>query len=131
MPPCLVSAIFFAFKRFTNPLESVWYTRERIGGWTLLGGRGLAILPSQNHGCSHAAYIVFESPRDITLDFVYIYIYVCVCVRVCVCIYSCHGRCRAPGCFVVFLVFFAFFCFCLMMGWGGWGGMLTLMFMLR
>ena len=80
MPPCLVSAIFFAFKRFTNPLESVWYTRERIGGWTLLGGRGLAILPSQNHGCSHAAYIVFESPRDITLDFVYIY----VCVRVCV-----------------------------------------------
>ena len=64
-------------------------------------------------------------------------------------IYSCHGRCRAPGCFV-FLCFLCFFCFCVMMGWGGvgcyrscscyaddvalimgWGGMLTFMFMLR
>mmetsp|Transcript_53 Transcript_53/g.143 ORF Transcript_53/g.143 Transcript_53/m.143 type:complete len:345 (-) Transcript_53:278-1312(-) len=27
-----VSVIFFALSRFTNPRESVWYTRDRIGG---------------------------------------------------------------------------------------------------
>ena len=43
---------------------------------------------------------------------------------------SCHGRCRAPGCFVVFFVFFLFFwLFFLMMAWVGVGsgGMLTFM----
>ena len=35
---------------------------------------------------------------------------------------SCHGRCRAPGCFVVFLVFFSvFWLICLMMAWVGVG----------
>ena len=39
---------------------------------------------------------------------------------------SCHGRCRAPGCFVVFFVFFRFLVnlFDDGVGWGGlgWGG---------
>ena len=52
---------------------------------------------------------------------------------------SCHGRCRAPACFVVFLCLFVFwggaffFCvfLCLFDDGVGWGGMLTFMFMLR
>ena len=52
-------------------------------------------------------------------------------MHLCVHVSSCHGRCRAPGCFVVFLVFFfsVFLVIFLMMAWVGvgWGGMLTFM----
>ena len=47
---------------------------------------------------------------------------------------SCHGRWRAPGCFVAFLMLFCVFLFLFDDGpWGGvgWDGMLTFMFMLR
>ena len=52
-------------------------------------------------------------------------------MHLCVHVSSCHGRCRAPGCFVVFFVFFFLFFWLifLMMAWVGvgWGGMLTFM----
>ena len=69
-------------------------------------------------------YIILDNQSILDITKCNIYIYTRII--------SCHGRCRAPGCFVVFC-FLSFFCFCLMMGWGGvgWGGMLTFMFMLR
>ena len=43
---------------------------------------------------------------------------------------SCHGRCRAPGCFGVFYFHFSIVLFFFDDGMG-WGGMLRFMFMLR
>ena len=45
-----------------------------------------------------------------------LYIYICLSIY----LSSCHGRCRAPGCFVVFLVSFMFL-FHDGVGWGGVG----------